>query len=360
MAARLASASDLRARFGELPLPRRWALALGILWVVVVVAYAIGFLGVAAETRGRGTVFLDGLFLLMALVLPLILLWLAAWLAEELARQRQVIAALADASRPLIDALETTQVAIGAAGGLHRAASGGDSDISAGLAALRKGQERLERRLEALASGMAVPDSDTPPPKPPTRRIGDPVIVKPSKRPPVDHGVQPPLPLLPAGEDPPPELPAADLVRALDFPRDEQDFDGFRALQAALRHQPLAHLLQSAEDVLTLMSQEGLYMDDMASGTPDPALWRRFISGARGPDMAPIGGPEDTHAVELAQGLMRSDPIFRDTALFFQRRFLHVLADFADRADDAALRDLAQTRSAKAFGLLSRLSGAFD
>ncbi len=130
MAARLASASDLRARFGELPLPRRWALALGILWVVVVVAYAIGFLGVAAETRGRGTVFLDGLFLLMALVLPLILLWLAAWLAEELARQREVIAALADASRPLIDALETTQVAIGAAGGLHRAASGGDSDIS--------------------------------------------------------------------------------------------------------------------------------------------------------------------------------------------------------------------------------------
>ncbi len=359
MAARNASLSGLWTRFGGFSLPRRWALALGVLWVVVVTAYAIGFLGVATETRGRGTVFLDGLFLLMALVLPLILLWLAAWLAEELARQREVIAALAEASQPLIDALETTQVAIGAAGGLHRAASTGETEITASLAALRKGQERLEARLDALASGTTAPQGDAPLQKAPTRRLGDPVIGKPTKRPPVDHSLQPPLPLLPAGEDAPPELPAADLVRALDFPRDEQDFDGFRALQAALRHQPLAHLLQSAEDVLTLMSQEGLYMDDLPSEPADPALWRRFISGARGPTMAPIGGPVDDHALEVAQGLMRSDPIFRDTALFFQRRFLHVLADFAGEADDQALRDLAETRSAKAFGLLSRLSGAF-
>lgn len=359
MARVAATGSGLRARIGELPLPRRWAAGLGLLWVVMVVAYAFGFLGVTSETRGSGAVFVDGLFLLTALVLPLILLWLAAWLAGELARQREVIAALAEASQPLIDALETTQMAIGAAGGLHGARSGGDGEIAASLAALRKGQERLEARFDALASGAGPAPSEAPLPRRPARRLGDPVIDKP-KRPPIDHSVQPPLPLLPDAEDPPPDLPAADLVRALDFPRDEQDFDGFRALQAALRHQPLAHMLQSAEDVLTLMSQEGLYMDDLPADPADPALWRRFVAGARGPAMAAIGGPPDEHALEVVRGLARTDPIFRDTALFFQRRFLNVLADFAAHADDAALQDLAKTRSAKAFGLLSRLSGAFD
>lgn len=349
----------LPARFGALPLPRRWALALGLLWIVVVLAYGIGFLGVAAETRGRGTVFLDGLFLLMALVLPLILLWLAAWLAEELARQREVIAALAEASQPLIDALEATRMTIGAAGGLHGAQGRGEADIAASLVALRKGQERIEARLEAPAAATSRKSPDTPPPRTPARRIGDPVIGKP-KRVPIDPSVQPLLPLPPAEAEPAPELPAADLIRALDFPRDDQDFEGFRALQAALRHPPLAHLLQSAEDVLTLMSQEGLYMDDLPAETADAALWRRFIAGARGPAMAAIDGSADDHALEVARGLARSDPIFRDTALFFQRRFLHVLADFAAHADDAALSDFAGTRSAKAFGLLSRLSGAFD
>ena len=57
---------------------------------------------------------------------------------------------------------------------------------------------------------------------------------------------------------------------------------------------------------------------------------------------------------------MRSDSIFRDSALFFQRRFDGVLAEFAAEASDAEIEELAGTRSGRAFMLLARLSGSLD
>ena len=81
-----------------------------------------------------------------------------------------------------------------------------------------------------------------------------------------------------------PARPAwATLVRALDFPRDAEDREGFRALRAALRHPGLAQMLQAAEDVLNLLSQEGVYVDELPMDPVDPAAWRRFIAGTRGP-----------------------------------------------------------------------------
>ena len=65
------------------------------------VGYAAGFFAVAAGGQGRGTLFLDAMFFLLALAVPLVLVWLAAWLAEELAAQRELVAALAEVAAPL-------------------------------------------------------------------------------------------------------------------------------------------------------------------------------------------------------------------------------------------------------------------
>ena len=79
---------------------------------------------------------------------------------------------------------------------------------------------------------------------------------------------EPALPLLPAEEAPArPDWP--DLVRALDFPRDADDTAGFRALKAALRHHGLAQMLQAAEDVLNLLSQEGVFVDELPMAPVD-------------------------------------------------------------------------------------------
>jgi hypothetical protein len=92
----------------------------------------------------------------------------------------------------------------------------------------------------------------------------------------------------------------------------------------------------------------------------DVAAWRRFIAGVRGPEVAGIGGIDDARALDVARGLMRSDSIFRDSALFFQRRFDRVLAEYGREASDARIEELAATRSGRAFMLLLRLSGSLD
>ena len=92
----------------------------------------------------------------------------------------------------------------------------------------------------------------------------------------------------------------------------------------------------------------------------DVVAWRRFMGGMRGAEVAGVGGIADERAIEAARGLMKSDSIFRDSALFFQRRFDRVLAEFGRDASDAELEALAGTRSGRAFMLLLRLGGSLD
>ena len=131
-------------------------------------------------------------------------------------------------------------------------------------------------------------------------------------------------------------------------------------LKAALRHNGLAQVLQAAEDVLSMLAVEGIYVDDLALEPGDPAAWRRFVGGVRGAEVSGAGGIRDPQALEAARKMMKSDMVFRDTALFFQRRFDAVLTEFAPGASDAELLALAGTRSGRAFMLLARLSGSFD
>jgi hypothetical protein len=335
-------------------------------------------------------VFIDGLFFLIARVLPLMLIWLAAWLAEELERQRRVIAALAELTPPLLEAMAETRAALARDGpaspeaieaavrrGLAAApAPSPQIDPRPALANLAGNQARMEGALRELLSRAAAGE-----PEPelatdaqgkkranPRRRAAKPAEDAPeipqggaepeAPEPEAEPAAQPSLPLLPEGE---PDLRPGwpDLVRALDFPRDEADREGFRALKSALRHHGLAQMLQAAEDVLTMLSQQGVYMDDLAPAQRDAQAWRRFIAGDRGPEVEAVGAIRDPEALDAARALMKSDPIFRDTALFFHRRFDAVLAEFASEADDEHLLELADTRSGRAFMLLARLNGAF-
>jgi hypothetical protein len=364
------------ARFRSLPLVARGAAALSALWLVLVLSYAVGFFSALGEGRSRGTVFLDGVFFLIALVLPLILIWLAAWLATELARQRAAIDRLVRAAEPLIAALERTRTTLApqdplSAQQVHSAVEAGlqrfQRDLGASLTApiqeLRNGQVRLEKALATVvaaapaappAAALVQPD-EHPAPRPTPERAPPP---RPAEAEAVDR--QPDLPLIPAGPDPSDRPTWPDLVRALDFPRDADDREGFDALRRVLRHHSLAQMLQAAEDVLNLLSQEGVYMDDLEHVRGDPEDWRSFIAGRRGSAVAGVGGIRDERALDTARGLMRSDPIFRDTSLFFQRRFDVVLGEYGREASDAQLLQIADTRSGRAFMLCARVSGSFD
>jgi hypothetical protein len=151
------------------------------------------------------------------------------------------------------------------------------------------------------------------------------------------------------------------IAAALDFPRDESDEAGFRALEAATRDRPVAELLQAAEDALTMLAQHGLYMEDLEVDPAPAETWARFASGERGAQVAAAAGIRSEEAVERARALMKADPVFRDTALHLMRRFDGVLRRAAEApGGPARLPRLADSRTGRAFMLVARAAGTFD
>ena len=151
-----------------------------------------------------------------------------------------------------------------------------------------------------------------------------------------------------------------DFIRALNFPDGPDDLDGIRCLRLALADREAARLIRAAQDVLTLLSQDGIYMDDLTPDLAKPEIWRRFATGERGRSIAALGGIRDRSSIALTTGRMRSDTIFRDAAHHFLRQFDRSFQAFEKYADDRDVIELADSRTARAFMLLGRVTGVFD
>lgn len=171
---------------------------------------------------------------------------------------------------------------------------------------------------------------------------------------------QPSLALGTPSSDLSPPLSMLDFITALNFPDDPDDKAGFNALRRALQDREAAQLISAAQDVLTLLSQDGIYMDDLTPDRARPEIWRRFAKGERGKSIAILGGIRDRSSLALSAGRMRADTIFRDAVHTFLRRFDHTFAEFEKTASDLDIIALSDTRSARAFMLLGRVTGTFD
>ena len=82
-----------------------------------------------------------------------------------------------------------------------------------------------------------------------------------------------------------------------------------------------------------------------------PEIWRTFGQGARGRPVAALGGIRDRSSLALTAGRMKQDPIFRDAAHHFLRRFDKSFAEFEEIASDSEIAALSGTRTARAFML---------
>ena len=117
--------------------------------------------------------------------------------------------------------------------------------------------------------------------------------------------------------------------------------------------------LQAAQDVLTLLSQDGIYTDDLAPDHTRPEMWRRFAQGERGRTVAQLGAIHERATLGAVMARMREDTIFRDAAHHFLRLFDRILEDFEPDATDEELVALSGTRTARAFMLIGRAAGVF-
>lgn len=315
--------------------PAEWVAAgLSLVWVGAVVAYLM------TGPKEPGTLGL--VVALLVVFLPLALIWAAITTLRSVRALRHEAAQLQAAVEGMRAAFVANQQA----------------------ATVSPFRPSVERRLDDLAQSA--------------RQTENALAVFSSRRdqalsvPSADRKAAMVLPAAPAGEEQPglalgtpaealhAPLSVADFIRALQFPESPDDKDGFRALRLALEDRTVAKLIRAAQDVLTLLSQEGIYMDDLKPDRARPELWRKFAAGERGRAIAALGGVRDRSSLALTAGRMREDPVFRDAGHHFLRTFDRTIAAFEPNATDAELAELSETRTARAFMLFGRVTGTFD
>lgn len=306
------------------------ALALVVGWMLFISLFFVIFPPVQAE----GTPF-DSLRIVMivfAVVLPVALVWIAA----AIARSNSTIREESLRIQAAIDGMHQSILAQQA----QRA--GAEPAVEEQLQAIAQSAKNTETVVSSFASRREVSRAIVPRAAPQA----------PSDQPALELGTPP--------EEIAPPLDRFDLIRALNFPNDEHDTEGFAALRRALRDRTARKLVQSSQDVLTLLSQDGIYMDDLHPEPVDADVWRRFAGGERGRSIDVLGGVRDRASLALVTGRMREDTIFRDAVHHFLRCFDQMLVTFEDLATDADLLALAETRTARSFMLLGRATGTFD
>ncbi|MFW2587921.1 hypothetical protein [Sagittula sp. SSi028] len=302
------------------------AAALSVVWLVVAVWY---FLAGGAAASGGGFA-----VTLLVVVLPVSMIWVAAMAIRAARVMREESARLQAA----IDALRQAYVAQSQAG---------------------KGQPphpQVVKRLDDLGGGIRNLESTL-------AMLGGIRQAEPQPgHSPAPSGAddQPTLSLGTPAEALQPPLSTDDLIRALHFPETAEDTEGFAALRRALKDRNAAKVIQAAQDILTLMSQDGIYMDDLRPDMARPEVWRAFAKGERGRTIAPLGGVHDRSSLALAAGRMREDPIFRDAAHHFLRRYDQLFANVESQLSDEDIQSFAATRTSRAFMLLGRVAGTFD
>jgi len=150
------------------------------------------------------------------------------------------------------------------------------------------------------------------------------------------------------------------LITALHFPSNSDDKSGFTALRSSLADRRYRPLIYAAQDVLTRLAQDEIYMDSLTVDRTRPEIWRKFAEGERGPLVSSVGGIRDRAALSLASRAIKNDPLFRDTAHQFVQKFDALLSGLSPDMDDGALLKLTDTRSAQAFMLMGRVLGLFS
>ena len=310
------------------------AAALTVVWLGGAVVF---FMTLPNEPVPGGLSGLRYTMVMLAIFLPVAMIWLAAMTAKATRVMREE----SQRMQATVDGIRQAYIAQTQGQNLS-----GEPSVSQKLDEIAAAARKTETTLATFASAR--------------RAEPEPARAAPQPAPPADMDEQTALELGTHIEDTLPQLSAEDFIRAMNFPETADDEDGFTALRKALKDRSAGQLIQAAQDVLTLLSQDGIYMDDLVPDRARPDVWRQFGDGARGKMIASLGGVHDRASLALSAGRMKQDPIFRDTAHHFLRKFDQVVSTFAVSATDSEISALADTRTARAFMLLGRVAGTFD
>jgi hypothetical protein len=232
-----------------------------LVWLLAVLFFGFSGAGEGAASGVGG--FARSVLAVLAVLLPVALIWVVAVAARSARTLRQE----ANRLQASIDAMRIAYV---------------EQQQSAALNI----KPEIMRRFEELLAAQGVPDvgqtatfTSLRALAPPETRAAMTEAVDPAADP---EAPQPTLAF--AQPEPRDPISVADFIKAMNFPENEHDKEGFRTLRRALEDPGTERLIRASQDVLTLMSQDGIYMDDLRPDRSRPEVWRRFAQGRARPD----------------------------------------------------------------------------
>ncbi|MEP5758587.1 MAG: hypothetical protein ABJ327_04580 [Litoreibacter sp.] len=306
------------------------AIVLTLIWLAGVTAYFLVLPSEGASTQSH-------IVTAAAILLPIMVVWISTTMAKAVRDMRSEAAQLQSSVDAMRQAyLNQTQTL------------GIEPTVEKKLDEIAASQKQTQAAVATFATSRTapVPTSNDQP------ALTQPGVAEGDSQPALALGTPNDALVAPLSVD--------DFIGALNFPEDENDSVGFGQLRRALADRESGRLVRASQDVLTLLSQEGIYMDDLTPDRAKPSVWRKFAEGERGPGISDLGGIHDRAALALTAGRMRSDPVFRDAVHHFLRQYDRTLVAFVDIASDTDIIRLSVTRTSCAFMLLGRVTGTFD
>ncbi|KAB7614768.1 hypothetical protein F9L33_09110 [Amylibacter sp. SFDW26] len=316
------------------------ALALTVIWALGGLVMYLAYPNVIHElSRDQSLTAL----VLVGLLLPIILLWMAALIAKSLLTMRRET----NDMRTSVEKMrKTLQIQVAEESETR------DRWIQSQLAQITAMTKQTDHRLSILTEKTLAERDEIPAPRN-TSALSQKIAEV------VDEN-QANLPLPNDKKTSNAPITIRELIKALNFPDNEHDVDGFQALRRAKGDHTTSKLISEAQNVLTMLSQDGIYVDDLRVEKPAASAWRSFAKGIRGKDVAALGMVRDRTALTLANTRLKHDIEFRETVHTFLTQFDAVLREFEKTAENTELTEMGKTRSALAFMLLGRVSGAFN
>lgn len=165
----------------------------------------------------------------------------------------------------------------------------------------------------------------------------------------------------PADPDPAPQaeaaLPLATVIRALSFANDDDDTEGFEAVDRAMDDERIAGILDASQRVLHRLAEIDIFMDNLTPDIASPEVWRLHAANAGDSEISTLGGIAETNVLEQVSRLLEEDQEFREQASLMMRGINEQMLHIIGTADDDQILQFACSRTVLAFILLGNVAG---
>ncbi|MYG42600.1 MAG: hypothetical protein F4203_05590 [Rhodobacteraceae bacterium] len=145
------------------------------------------------------------------------------------------------------------------------------------------------------------------------------------------------------------------LIRAFNMPNDENDSEGYDAIEAAIKIESLDNLLRNSHELLITLAGYDLIMDDLEIDMGLITTWRRFAADSAVGMVSSLGGTGTFVEIDKVSSILTENSNFESLANTFNKQMEEFISKVIPQLSDDEIRELAQTRTFLAFLLLGQV-----